>query len=186
MPDPYCTALKAFNFSWKHYEKYVFPPFSHVVGAAILKLVKDNNIEIMLISKWTTQYWFPTMLPHLVDHHPQRPLGLKKLSLTFKPSEAHPLFPKLQLLAIILLGKPFKEKLKMSSLLSGKPKPLQNTNLSLTDGNYFVYKGVTIAINHLFCVLKFLYYLYENGCYFSRLSSVCSVLSTVVYTEGYS
>ena len=159
MPDPYCIALNAFNFSWKHYEKYVFSPFSHIVRAAILKLIKDNNIEIMLIYKWTTQYWFPTMLPHLVDHHLQRHLGLKMLSLTFKPSEAHPLSPKLQLRALILLGKPFKEQLKMSSLLPGKPKLLQNINLSLTDGNYFVYKGVTIAINHLFCVLKFLYYL---------------------------
>lgn len=170
MPNPYCIALNAFNFCWKPYEKYAFPPFSHVVGAAILKLIKDNSIEIMLIYKWTTQYWFSTMLPHLVD------------LVTFQHSEARPMSPKLQFLAIILLGKPFKEKLKMSSLLPGKPKLLQNINLSLTDGNYFLYKGVTIATQHLFCVLKFLYYLYENGCYFSRLSSVCSVLSTVVYT----
>ena len=35
-------------------------------------------------------------------------------------------------------------------------------------------------------VLKFLYYLYQNGCYYSGLSSARSALSTIVHIEGYS
>ena len=35
-------------------------------------------------------------------------------------------------------------------------------------------------------VLKFLYYLYKNGCYYPGLSSTRSALSTIVHIEGYS
>ena len=35
-------------------------------------------------------------------------------------------------------------------------------------------------------VLKFLYYLYKNSCYYSGLSSACSALPTTVHIEGYS
>ena len=35
-------------------------------------------------------------------------------------------------------------------------------------------------------VLKFLYYLYKNSCYYSGLSSARSALSTIVHIEGYS
>ena len=153
MPDPYCTAVNVFNVSWKTRKIYAFPPFS-LVEAAILKLIRANNIGIMIIPKWTTQHWFPTMLAHLVDHSIQLPSGLKTLSLTFKPSKAHPLSPKLQLLAVILLGNSlhgsaYREKLKRSSLQPGNLKLLQNTHLSLTDGNIFVYEGVKIGIHHL-------------------------------------
>ena len=153
MPDPYCIAVNIFNVSWKTRKIYAFPPFS-LVEAAILKLIRANNIGIMIIPKWTTQHWFPTMLAHLVDHSIQLPSGLKTLSLTFKPSKAHPLSPKLQLLAVILLGNSlhgsaYREKLKRSSLQPGNLKLLQNTHLSLTDGNIFVYEGVKIGIHHL-------------------------------------
>ena len=153
MRDPYCIAVNAFNFSWKSHKIYTFPPFS-LVGAAISKLIRDNTIEILIIPKWTTQYWLPEMLAHLIDHPIQLSSGLKTLYLPFKPSKGHPLPPKLQLLAVILSGNPlhssvFGEKLKKSSLQPGNLKLLQNTNLSLTDGNFFVYEGVKIVIHHL-------------------------------------
>ena len=40
MPGPYCTAVNAFNFSWKTHEIYAFPFFS-LVGAAISKLITE-------------------------------------------------------------------------------------------------------------------------------------------------
>ena len=134
MPDPYCIAVNAFNFSWKTHKIYAFPSFS-LVGAAILKLIRDNTIGIMIIPKWTTQYWLPTMLVHLIDHPIQLPSSLKTLSLLFKPLKSH---PKLQLLAVILLGNPlhnsvFRGKLKKSSSQPGNLKLPQNTNLSLTE-----------------------------------------------------
>ena len=140
MPDPYSIAVNAFNFIHKIYAS---PPFS-LVGAAISKLIRDNTIGIMIIPEGTTQYWFPTILAHLIDHPIQLPSVLKTLSLPFKPSKAHPLSPKLQLLAVILSGNPlhrssvFPEKLKKSSSQPGNLKLPQNTNLSLTDGNFFV------------------------------------------------
>ena len=158
MPDPYCIAVNAFNFSWKTHKIYAFPSFS-LVGAAILKLIRDNTIGIMIIPKWTTQYWFPTMLVHLIDHPVQLPSDLEILSLPFKPSKAHPLSPKLQLLAVILLGNDlhslvFREKLKKSSLQPGNLNLPQNPNLSLTDGKIFVYEGVKIVIHHPLIALK--------------------------------
>ena len=148
IPGPYCIAVNAFNFSWKTHKIYAFPLFSLVV-AAISKLIRDNTIVIMIIPKWTTQYWFPTMLAHLIDHPIQFPSSLKTFSLPFKPSKAHPLSPKLHLLAVILSGNPlhssvFREKLKKSALQPGNLKLPQNANLSLTDGNSFVYKGLKL------------------------------------------
>ena len=153
MPDPYCVTANAFNFSLKTHKIYALPPFS-LVGAVISKLIRDNTNGIMILPKWTTQYWLLTMLAHLIDHPTHLPSGLKTLSLLFKPSKAHPLSPELQLLAVIVLGNPlhssvFREKLKKSSLQPGNLKLPQNTNLSLTDGNFFVYEGVKIVIHHL-------------------------------------
>ena len=138
MPDPYCIAVNAFNFSWKTDKIYAFPPFS-LVGAAISKLIRDNTIGIMIIPKWTTQYWFLTMLAHLIYYPIQLLSGLKTLSLIFKPSKAH----------AVLHSSVFGEKLKKSSSQLGNLKLQQNTNLSLTDGNFFVYEGVKIVIHHL-------------------------------------
>ena len=175
MPDPYCIAVNAFNFSWKTHKIYAFPSFS-LVGAAILKLIRDNTIGIMIIPKWTTQYWFPTMLAHLINHPIQLPSGLKMLSLPFKPSKAHPLSLKLQLLAVVLLENPlhslvFREKLKKSFSQPANLKLPQNTNLLLTDEKFFVYKRVKIVIHHF-------YYLYKIGCYYSGFA--CTALSSIV------
>ena len=151
--SPYCIVVNAFNFSWNTHKIYAFSPFS-LVGAAISKLITDNTIEIMIIPKWTTQHWFTTMFAHLIDHPIQLPSGLITLSLPSNTSKNHPLSPKLQLLAVILSGNPlhslvFREKLKNSSLQPGNLKLPQNTNLSLTDGNFFVYEEVKNVIHHL-------------------------------------
>ena len=152
IPDPYCIAVNAFNFSWKTHKIYAFLSFS-LIGAAILKLIRDNTIGIMIIPKWTTQYWFPTMLVHLIDHPIQLPSDLEILFLSLKSSKAHSLSPKLQLLAVILLCNDlhslvFREKLKKSSLQPGNLNLPQNPNFSLTDGKFFVYEGVKIVIHH--------------------------------------
>ena len=69
MPDPYCIAVKTFNFSCKPHKTYGFPLFSPV-GAAMSKFIKENTTGIMIIPRSITQYWFPTMLAHLVDQSP--------------------------------------------------------------------------------------------------------------------
>ena len=151
--QPILHCSECFNFSWNTHKIYAFSPFS-LVGAAISKLITDNTIEIMIIPKWTTQHWFTTMFAHLIDHPIQLPSGLITLSLPSNTSKNHPLSPKLQLLAVILSGNPlhslvFREKLKNSSSQPGNLKLPQNTNLSLTDGNFFVYEEVKNVIHHL-------------------------------------
>ena len=123
MPDPYCIAVNAFNFSWKTHKRYTFPPFS-LVGTAISKLIRGNTTGIMIIRKQTTQYWFQTMLAHLIDHPIQLPSGLKTLFLLFKLSKGHPLSPRFQLLAVekSLAQFVFPREIEEFLLTSWKPK----------------------------------------------------------------
>ena len=119
MPDPYFIAVNTFIFNWKTHKIYVFPPFS-LVGAAISKIITDSNIGIMIIPRWTTQYWFRKMLAHLIHHPIQLPSRLKTLSRPFKLPKAHPLSPKIQLFAVIISGIPLhilvsRKKLKSFS-----------------------------------------------------------------------
>ena len=53
MPDPYFIAVNVFNFIKKPEKIYVFPRFS-LVGAVMLKLIKENTIQNTIIPKRTT------------------------------------------------------------------------------------------------------------------------------------
>ena len=72
-------------------------------------------------------------------------------------------------------------------LAAWKPKAAAKYKSFINRWKYFSIRGsencYTPSVNS---VLKFLYYLYENGCYYSGLSSARSALSTVVHFEGYS
>ena len=131
------------------------------------------------------------MLSHLVHHLLQLQIGLKMLSLPYKPSNPRPLSPKLQLLAVIVLGNPlhssaFQEKLKRSSSQSGNLKLPQNTNLSLSKKwkDFCLQERENCYTPSVNSILKILYYLYKNACYYSGLSYVCSALPTIVHIEG--
>ena len=191
MPEPYCTAVNAFNFSWKTHKIYAFQPFS-LVGAAISKLIRDNTIGIMIIPTWTTQYWFPTMLAHLVDHAIQFPSGLKILSLPFKPSKrsltvseastfsSHPIVQSLERFSL-------PREIEEVILAAWKPKTAAKYKSFIDRWKLFCIRGsencYTPSVNS---ALKLLYYLYKNGCYYFGLSSARSALSTIVHIDGYS
>ena len=68
-----------------------------------------------------------------------------------------------------------------------KPKTAAKYKSFIDRWKHFCIRGsencYTPSVNS---VLKFLYYLYKNGCYYSGLSSARSALSTIVHTEGYS
>ena len=72
-------------------------------------------------------------------------------------------------------------------LAAWKPKAAAKYKSFINRWKHFSIRGsencYTPSVNS---VLKFLYYLYENGCYYSGLSSARSALSTVVHFEGYS
>ena len=162
MPGPYSIAVNAFNLSLKPCKIYTFPPCSL---ASISKLIRGNTIRIMIIPNWTIQYWFPTMLSHLVHHLLQLQIGLKMLSLPYKPSNPRPLSPKLQLLAVIVLGNPlhssaFQEKLKRSSSQSGNLKLPKNPSLSKKWKVFCLRERENCSTPSVNNLLKILYYLY--------------------------
>ena len=74
-----------------------------------------------------------------------------------------------------------------------KPKTAANYKSFIDRWKPFCIRGKPFCLQMVYCytpsvnsVLKFLYYLYKNGCYYSGLSSARSALSTIVHTEGYS
>ena len=74
----------------------------------------------------------------------------------------------------------------------GLPKEIEVILAAWKSKTTVKYKSF-IATWKIFCIwgseysaLKFSYYLYKNGCCYPRLSSACSVLSTIVHIEGYS
>ena len=117
---------------------------------------------------------------------PLASLGIKKAFPDFQTVRSSPTVFKASTSSNHPIGQTLQREIEDVLLAVWKAKAAAKYKSFIDRWKLFCIQGVTIAINHLFCVLKFLYYLYENGCYFSRLSSVCSVLSTVVYTEGYS
>ena len=129
-----------------------------------------------------TQYWFQTMPANLIDHTIQLSSGLKTLSLPFKMSKTHPLSPKLQLLAVILLGNP----LHSSVFTFRKSKTTAKYKYFIDRWKIFCIREsencYTPSVNSN---LEFLCDLYKNACYYSRLSSTPSALSTMAHIDGY-
>ena len=70
-------------------------------------------------------------------------------------------------------------------LAAWKPKTAAKHKSFIDRWKLFCIRGsencYTPSVNSL---LKFLYYLYKNDCYYSGLSSACSALSTIVRIEG--
>ena len=59
-PDKNAMVVDAFSISWSELNFYAFPPFS-LLGAAITKFRHKQCSGIMIMSWWTTQFWFPMM-----------------------------------------------------------------------------------------------------------------------------
>ena len=108
-PDPHCYALDEFNFSWKNEIIYAFPPFS-MTGKSISKIIKDQSTGIMIAPWWPIQNWFLWWYIQVLTDHPIKlPATQKTLELLSNWQKLHPLFPKLQLLAVLLSGKPLEQ-----------------------------------------------------------------------------
>ena len=89
-PDPHASYVDAFSVSWSQFtNSYMFPPFC-LVGRCIVPL-------------WTTQTWFTNLLSLLVDVPRIFRVTKKVLSHPVR-GDAHPLCPKLHLLACKVSG----------------------------------------------------------------------------------
>ena len=178
MPNPYWIAVNAFNFSWKTHKIYVFPPFS-LVGAAISKSV-DNTV---LVSNNALP---PDRSPHSV------PFRFKNAFPTIQTVESSPTVSKASIFSSHPIGHSlaqfsFPWEIEEVILAAWKPKTAVKYKSFIDRWKRFCIQGsencYTPSMNS---VLKFLYYLYKNGCYYTGLSSACSALSTIMLIEGYS
>ena len=103
-PDPKAIIIDEFSIDWTDKMFYVFPPFS--LNDATLARIGDNEASgIMILPWWQTQFWFLLMLQ---DFPLQLPSNLKLLILPSNKQVAHPLLPKMRLLAVRLSGKQSK------------------------------------------------------------------------------
>lgn len=133
-PDPNATFIDAFSFNWHDYFFYAFPPFS-LIGKVLQKIQRDKARGIMVVPLWTTQPWFTKLSSMITDTPRLLPRGKKVLSLPeSKEPTAHPLHPKLQLMACPLSGNPsdvtdFQKKLPMYLWPRGGTPPDSNTIL---------------------------------------------------------
>ena len=77
----------------------MFPPFS-LVERVLAKVNRDKTEAVIVIPDWSTQYWHPQLM-QMTTHEPLYfQSSPKKLILTHKLPENHPLHPKLLLMAI--------------------------------------------------------------------------------------
>ena len=108
----------------------------------------------MIILKWATQYWFPTVLAYLVDHPNLASFRIKNAFPAIHIIKSSPVVSEAPNFSSHHIGESLAHfdlprAIEEIILAARKLKLPQNANLSLTDGNVFVYEGVIIAIHHL-------------------------------------
>ena len=153
-PDPGSMATDAFSMTWTNFKFYAFPPFS-VIGSVVSKIIKDKADGIIIIPHWNTQYWLPTIMRLLVEKPVLIPASKNMLKLPFDKNRIHPLYPKLDLLAVHVSGVPFKtlnflKTLRESYSILGDQEPRNVTSRSGTSGMSFVLKGTQIPFIRLY------------------------------------
>ena len=97
-PDPYAIATDAFTISWTNIKFYAFPPFS-IIGRTVAKIIQDAASGIIIIPKWSTQCWFPTVMS-ITKQIVMIPK--KSLWLPLRPQETQPLEGSLSLIALMV------------------------------------------------------------------------------------
>ena len=145
-PDQEAFAIDAFSISWANIKFYVFPQFS-LIGASILKIKRKGASEIVIISWWIIQFWFPMMVSLLQDFPVILPSNI--LALPCNQNQQHSFFPKMKLLAVHLSAhssniQTFHQKLQMLSWSRGDQRQGQHMTLCAEDGTVLQYQGMRI------------------------------------------
>ena len=149
-PDPAAFAVDAFSIQWTNLDFYAFPPFS-VIPRVLAKIQQDGATGLVILPRWTTQSWFPTML-RLLIHHPVVLLPCKSLLLLpGHPALRHPLHEKLSLLVTYLSGQPsramaYRKKLQNSLASLGEGRRGTNITPSCEDGDNFALEEKLIPL----------------------------------------
>ena len=65
-PDPFCTYVDTFSFSWNEFDcVYAYPPFN-LLCRTLAKIRQEGATALVICPAWPNQPWFPMMLSMLV------------------------------------------------------------------------------------------------------------------------
>ena len=145
-PDPEASAVDAFTLKWETFA-YAFPPFC-LIQRILAKVERDQADVMMIVPLWATAAWFPHLLRLLTSAPILLPRGRNLLQLAHS-REPHPLHKRLQLLAVLISGKPLKQEAYRRKLVNcyaphGEKGPKNNMMFILRSGNTFVLKDKLI------------------------------------------
>ena len=102
--DPGAKFVDAFTSNWADFTFYAFPPFS-LIGKVLQKVIQDKASGIIVVPKWCTAHWWPTVLKLSTLPCFYFSRGKQILHQPSHPLLIHPLHRKLQLVAFHLSGK---------------------------------------------------------------------------------
>ena len=152
-PDPSCITTNAFSIPWNYSLIYCFPPFS-LIWKTLAKIRREQVEALLIVPHWPTQSWYPAAMRMLVDLPKIFTSANQNLLLPHKPTQVHPLYPKMKMLVLRLSGKRYKnvdfyQKQKKSCSLPGEIAQKIDTIPHSRDGKSFVLHGVRIPFKHL-------------------------------------
>ena len=99
-PDPKALAIDAFSIKWTTEFYYIFPPFS-LLGKGTAKIYRDKTKAMVVIPKWPTQHWYPSLLRKATGSMIITP-SAKNLVQPQNPQKVHPMHQKLHLQVILV------------------------------------------------------------------------------------
>ena len=164
-PDPHASYVDAFSVSWSQFtNSYMFPPFC--LGCRCI------------VPLWTTQTWFTNLLSLLVDVPRIFRVTKKVLSHPVR-GDAHPLCPKLHLLACKVSGVS-----SLSAMSSWRPATRKQYDAHIRRWCAFaLQKKIDPLHPSVSDVLQFLHTFRVNQLSYSTINTARSALSS--YLMGY-
>ena len=101
--EPEAKAVDAFLTDWAKQFSYIFPPFS-LLGKVTSKIWREKAHYIVIIPKWTTQYWYPVIREMAISEITIKPAP-DKLLLPQDKRKLHPLHKNLTPAAVLIQWK---------------------------------------------------------------------------------
>ena len=103
-PDPFCSFMDAFTFSWSKFQcVYTYPSFN-LLSRTLAKIRQDGATTIIICPCWPNQPWFFMMLNMLVEFLCLLPPSELCLTLPCNLNIPHPNSKNLRLLSVVLCG----------------------------------------------------------------------------------
>ena len=184
-PDPNALAVDAFTIQWTDIKLYAFPPFS-VIPLVLNKIYRDQAQGIIVIPKWTTQYWYPKALQLLKEAPIKLKASTNLLQLPQNPQAVHPVTCKSKITGMSLIRERldqhnFSTATKEILLCSWRSGSRKQYNTYLNKWEWYCEERTLSKLNPgLDQAIEFLTFLFESGLGYSALNTARSALSTIL------